>query len=1211
MLRHVTRRIVEVFLIRIRQGTGYDSAGRPQTATAPPAGASNKSAVKTYSYATSAPFTTIVKVTASDNAQNRYNKTTFDGFGRAVQAVSYDSTGTEQSEVDTVYSPAVCSPLGMATQVSSPFLPPAAAPYTTTAFDGAGNVLSKTLADASQTGYAYTGNSVKITDPASNWKTLTKDMFGNTTTVVEPDPANPSTSTYTTTYTFNAVNSLSTVNLGTRNGLTQWPRSFTYDSTTRLTSKYEPETGTTSFTYNGDGSVHTKTFGTGNVVTYAYDSNGRMTSDGVGSIGYDSYGSLANLYSSMGGNVQSNNYLWGRVAYKQEPCASFGSGANCTEFFSYSPLGKVTEEVYAVTYGTSYYPPAITATFSYDNEGRLTNVGYPDGTGYGYTFDTMGRPNTGSGNAGSTGPAASGVQYNAAGQITQITQSGQIEGRSYNSLNQLTSIRKGSQIYTDYNYNSGTNNGQMASMQDRANGTATAYAYDSLKRLTSTTTTRFPTVTNASFESMAIPNWTGTAQIWSNAEHGLYGVQLGQIQQNFSCSGSCGTPTTYTVSGYMLASGSSAALQVTVVGNTTAGAYQYAPTGQIFYTYSTTTWAPFSYSFTTPSNLTGGLFVTLTSVTGPVYLDNITVAVQNGPNLISNGDFELGASPNGWWGGASYCGSAVHSGECAVQISGTSPTNAISQTVYGLSPSTSYNVGVWYNLEAGYALNLSAGGTFVQTTTSGSWQFLYGTWTSSSSGTLAISISVSTNGYAYLDDVTISGGPANPTVTQSEAFGFDGFGNLLSQTPTAGTGPMMSLTADHNSNRLTGQGNYDGGGNFLGNSQYSYDILNRLSATGTSSYTYSPGSNKRMAVYWSSGTSAQAAFQIYDPNGRKMGEYTYTATAPWSRAQFQPGLSKDIWYLGSKRVDMSEDQVGSNWDQTQYYPWGQVQAGQQPSETQGFGTYVLDGGSGLYYADQRYYNQNWGRFLTADPSSKNINYTRPVSFNRYAYNNGDPINGNDPQGLGTGQVVCPAPSTTCYIASVGPSTGGNSYVADPPAGTPIFLNFDTSVTVTASMPSWAETMVGAVANDLSSVSYGVFVMAGQGGGKTANGGVYIDFSYDSNSGLAYPGVIGEVNLTAAGGGYEVPSGDAYYFFNNPQNFGTENLGAGVWTSNGTVGNYVGTDGLMAGYYVNFNNPTILQQAIDGASGGGGGGGTPVQGGCTDPSVDCAEALKDN
>ena len=217
---------------------------------------------------------------------------------------------------------------------------------------------------------------------------------------------------------------------------------------------------------------------------------------------------------------------------------------------------------------------------------------------------------------------------------------------------------------------------------------------------------------------------------------------------------------------------------------------------------------------------------------------------------------------------------------------------------------------------------------------------------------------------------------------------------------------MMSLTADHNSNRLTGQGNYDGAGNFLGNSQYSYDILNRLSATGTSSYTYSPGTNKRMAVYSSSGTSAQAVFHIYDPNGRKIGEYTYTATAPWSRAQFQPGLSKDIWYLGSKRVDMSEDQVGSNWDQTQYYPWGQVQAGQQPSETQGFGTYVLDGGSGLYYADQRYYNQSWGRFLTADPTQANVDLTNPISWNHFAYANGDPANSNDP--LGTSD--CPGDS---------------------------------------------------------------------------------------------------------------------------------------------------------------------------------------------------------
>ncbi len=56
-----------------------------------------------------------------------------------------------------------------------------------------------------------------------------------------------------------------------------------------------------------------------------------------------------------------------------------------------------------------------------------------------------------------------------------------------------------------------------------------------------------------------------------------------------------------------------------------------------------------------------------------------------------------------------------------------------------------------------------------------------------------------------------------------------------------------------------------------------------------------------------------------------------------------------------------------------------MQAGQQPSETQGFGTYVLDGGSGLYYADQRYYNQNWGRFQTSDPTQANVDLTNPIS----------------------------------------------------------------------------------------------------------------------------------------------------------------------------------------------------------------------------------------
>lgn len=43
-----------------------------------------------------------------------------------------------------------------------------------------------------------------------------------------------------------------------------------------------------------------------------------------------------------------------------------------------------------------------------------------------------------------------------------------------------------------------------------------------------------------------------------------------------------------------------------------------------------------------------------------------------------------------------------------------------------------------------------------------------------------------------------------------------------------------------------------------------------------------------------------------------------------------------------------------------------------------------------------------GRFLTPDPSDKNINYSNPGSWNRYAYVLNDPINGSDPSGLDLG-----------------------------------------------------------------------------------------------------------------------------------------------------------------------------------------------------------------
>jgi RHS repeat-associated protein len=55
-------------------------------------------------------------------------------------------------------------------------------------------------------------------------------------------------------------------------------------------------------------------------------------------------------------------------------------------------------------------------------------------------------------------------------------------------------------------------------------------------------------------------------------------------------------------------------------------------------------------------------------------------------------------------------------------------------------------------------------------------------------------------------------------------------------------------------------------------------------------------------------------------------------------------------------------------------------------------------GFGQDYADQRYYNANMGAFWSPDPTSNNWDSSNPVSWNLYAYTNGDPINLADPDG---------------------------------------------------------------------------------------------------------------------------------------------------------------------------------------------------------------------
>ena len=162
----------------------YDAYGRVQTSTSP------YGAITYYDYggATSSP--PYVRV----GLDGRITKTTMDGFGRTVRVERFDSTGAEQSVVDTAYVTCGCSPLGKVGSVSQPYAVGTTPVYTTYSYDGLGRTVSAVAPDgASTTGYFYWSAVSEIVDPAGNWKHYVHDVFGNSRWCGSRTPRSPAT----------------------------------------------------------------------------------------------------------------------------------------------------------------------------------------------------------------------------------------------------------------------------------------------------------------------------------------------------------------------------------------------------------------------------------------------------------------------------------------------------------------------------------------------------------------------------------------------------------------------------------------------------------------------------------------------------------------------------------------------------------------------------------------------------------------------------------------------------------------------------------------------------------------------------------------------------------------------------------------------------------------------------------------------------------
>jgi RHS repeat-associated protein len=255
----------------------------------------------------------------------------------------------------------------------------------------------------------------------------------------------------------------------------------------------------------------------------------------------------------------------------------------------------------------------------------------------------------------------------------------------------------------------------------------------------------------------------------------------------------------------------------------------------------------------------------------------------------------------------------------------------------------------------------------------------------------------------------------------SEAYGFDGFDNLTSKT--GANAPALSVVVDTTTNRIQGVYGlaYDPQlGNVInmpnGPSSYfilAYDAENRLTSQsmtnppqGTPSYTYAyDGKNKRIWSWTGSldpygwlNASGYSMF-LYGLGGQRLGTYQINVfnqgTTSDPNLTLQSTLVTSDLFFGSRRVAVQDRlcSVGN------YFPYGESRPGTNPLDTWRFATYWRDSSTSLDYADQRYYSNQFGRFLSPDPARGSAGPNDPGSWNRYAYVTGDPINSNDPTGL--------------------------------------------------------------------------------------------------------------------------------------------------------------------------------------------------------------------
>jgi RHS repeat-associated protein len=416
--------------------------------------------------------------TQDDTAQDVMTAYQYDSAGRLATMTVYDAQGpgtTLQSQA-TEYLYGSTVDASLVTAVVDP------GSTDTVSQDSSGDwSITTDTGDHTSTTYDWMGRTATTTDANGNTTTYTYDNLGRQIVVTEPiSSATPST---TTIYTpLGDVASTSDA-LGDTT-------TYGYDDFDREISVTDPDGKETQYAYNPDGTLLSETDPDNNTTTYAYDALGRVTSVTDSTASPETVTTYTyngdDLVQTVDPDGNTTDYAYDQFD-RESGETWYASGQTSpyeTLAFTYDADGELKTASDTTAAGTT------TDSYWYDGLGRATReteqiAGLTSAITLTSTYDTVGNRTQLSATIGTTPDFVNNYQYDAAGNMTEVAQSGQSGGNTVASISAAFSYDNDGNVTAMSYFNDASTSHTPTDTSDLV--AAAVYRYDADGRLTDLT----------------------------------------------------------------------------------------------------------------------------------------------------------------------------------------------------------------------------------------------------------------------------------------------------------------------------------------------------------------------------------------------------------------------------------------------------------------------------------------------------------------------------------------------------------------------------------------------------------------------------------------------------------------------------------------------------------------------------------------------------